>query len=470
MTTTSIRPENGDSAAETKAPRSSRLALVVASGGTFLAVLDTTVVNVAFPSLRSDFSSEPLAHLTWVITSYTVVFAALLAVAGRVADILGRRKLFVISTGLFTCASLLSGIAPNLPLLVVARTLQGIGAAGMIPASLGLVLAHTQPARRAAAIGVWGAVGSMAAAVGPSLGGLLVNVWGWRAVFLINLPLGLLFVVLAVRGVDADAPSGRRMPDPVGVVALALGMSGLVFGVTQGSAWGWGNAKVIALLIGGAVLTTVALLLSRRHASPAIELDLWRNRSFAGTNTTALLFGAAMYAYLLSTLLFLNAVWGYSELKSGLAVTPGAFSAAAGAMVVGRRIGPAKQWLAVMTGSVLFAAADVAMYFVLGSHRHYLDLWLPIGVVAGVGIGAALTGLSTAAARSLPPERFASGTGLLMTARQAGGALGIAALAAILQHSGVIGPHGYLQAFLACGLCSAAAAVAAVTIRHRASD
>ncbi|QMU75762.1 DHA2 family efflux MFS transporter permease subunit [Streptacidiphilus sp. PB12-B1b] len=470
MTTTSPRPETGDSTAGAPASAASRLALVVASGATFLAVLDTTVVNVAFPSLRSDFRTEPLSHLTWVITAYTVVFAALLAVAGRVADILGRRRLFLISTSLFTVASLLSGVSPNLPTLVAARTLQGIAAAGMIPAALGLVLAHTAPARRAAAIGVWGAVGSMAAAVGPSLGGLLVNVWGWRAVFLINLPLGVVFVGLAVRGVSADAPSGRRMPDPVGVVALALGMSGLVFGVTQGSAWGWGSGSVLTLLIGGALLTALALALSRRHVSPAIEWDLWQSRTFAGTNLTSLLFGAAMYAYLLSTLLFLNTVWGYSELKAGLAVTPGAFSAAAGAMVVGRRIGPAKQWLAVLTGSALFAGSCALMYLLLGTEKRYLALWLPIGVVAGVGIGAALTGLSTAAARSLPPERFASGTGLLMTARQAGGALGIAALAAILQHSGMLGDKGYLDTFLACAGCSAVAAVSALTIRRRGPE
>ncbi|MBC3843178.1 MFS transporter [Streptacidiphilus sp. 4-A2] len=351
---------------------------------------------------------------------------------------------------------------------MVARIIQGVGAAGMIPAALGLVLAHTAPARRAAAIGVWGAVSSMAAAVGPSLGGLLVNVWGWRAVFLINLPLGVAFVVLAVRGVPADAASGRRMPDPVGVIALALGMGGLVFGVTQGSSWGWGSGRVIGLLIGGAVLTGIALLLSRRHISPAIELDLWRSGTFAGTNITSLFFGAAMYAYLLSTLLFLNAVWGYSELRAGLAVTPGAFAAAAGAMVVGRRIGPDKQWLAVLTGSALFAGACVLMYTLFGSEHRYLELWLPVGVLAGVGIGVALTGLSTAAARSLAPERFASGTGLLMTSRQAGGALGIAGLAAILQHSGLIGPHGYLQAFLGSAVCAAVAAVAAVTIRGRA--
>lgn len=447
--------------------RTEKVALALASGATFLAVLDTTVVNIAFADLQASFPKDPLTHLTWVVTSYTVVFAALLAVAGRVADVVGRRRLFVWSAALFTLASLLSGIAPNVDLLVAARAVQGLAAAGLIPSALGLVLSHTPPARRPHAIGTWGAVGSMAAAVGPSLGGLLVDVWGWRSVFLINLPIGAVIVWATLRALAADTPAGRRLPDPVGTVALALGLGGLVFGVTQGSDWGWSAGSVLVLLVGGGVLTAVALALSLRHASPAIEWTLWRNRAFAGTNTTSLLFGASMYAYLLSSLLYLNAVWGYSELKAGLAVTPGAFSAAIGAVVVGRRIGPRHQWAAVLAGSALFGASCAAMYLLLGTERQYAAVWLPIGVLAGVGIGAALTGISNAAAASLPPEQFASGTGLLMTARQIGGALGIAVMAAILESSGLLGTTGFLRVFLACALCAAGAAVCAVLIRQR---
>ncbi|ATL31745.1 DHA2 family efflux MFS transporter permease subunit [Streptomyces formicae] len=452
-------PPAGSSAA-------SKLALFVASGATFLAVLDTTVVNIAFSDLRSDFTDASLSQLTWVVTAYTVVFAALLAVAGRVADVIGRKRLFLWSTVLFTVASVLSGFATGVPMLVGARALQGVGAAGMIPSALGLVLQHTPPARRQVAVGVWGAVGSMAAAVGPSLGGLLVDVWGWRSVFLINLPIGLAIVAISARLVG-DTPSGRKLPDPVGTLALALGIGGVVFGVTQGTDWGWGSGSVLALLGGGLVLVVVALLLSTRRTAPAIELDLWRNRTFAATNVSSLLFGAAMYSYLLSSLLFLNAIWGYSELKAGLAVTPGAFSAALGAIVVGRRVGPSKQWAAVAAGSVLFGASCAAMFLLLGTERQYVAVWLPIGILGGLGIGAALTAISNAATAALAPQRFASGTGLLMTTRQIGGALGIAALAAILERHNVLDDTGYLQVFLACAIGSVAAAAATPWIRAR---
>ncbi|MEU9201091.1 DHA2 family efflux MFS transporter permease subunit [Streptomyces sp. NPDC048332] len=449
-----------------EASAASKLALFVASGATFLAVLDTTVVNIAFSDLRVDFPDASLSQLTWVVTSYTVVFAALLAVAGRVADVIGRKRLFLWSTALFTLASVLSGFATGVPMLVGARALQGVAAAGMIPSALGLVLQHTPAARRQVAVGVWGAVGSMAAAVGPSLGGLLVDVWGWRSVFLINLPIGLAIVAVSAR-LAGDEPSGRRLPDPVGTLALALGIGGVVFGVTQGTDWGWGSGRVLALLAGGAVLVLVALLLSRRHVAPAIEWDLWRNRAFAATNVSSLLFGAAMYSYLLSSLLFLNAVWGYSELKAGLAVTPGAFSAAVGALVVGRRVAAGAQWAALAVGAGLFGVSCAAMFLLLGTDRQYAAVWLPIGVVAGIGIGAALTAISNAATASLEPQRFASGTGLLMTTRQIGGALGIAALAAILERHNVLDDQGYLQVFLACAIGSLAAAVVAPVIRSK---
>lgn len=444
--------------------------LLLASGVTFLAFLDATVVNVAFPDLRRSFPQVSLAQLTWVVTAYGVLLAALLAAAGRLADVLGRRRLFLGSVLGFTLASLAAAAAPAAGLLIAARALQGASAAGMIPAALGLVLAHTPPERRAAAIGTWGAAGGMAAAVGPSLGGVLVEVWSWRGIFLVNVPLGLLIAYGTLRTLRPDTPTGRRLPDPLGAASLALGIGALVAGLSQGSGWGWGSARVGGLLAGGVLFTALALRRSRRHPAPAVEWELWRSRAFAATNATSLFFGAAMYAWLLSGPLFLTTFWHYSILKSGLAVTPGAFTAALGSLVVGRRVPPHRQWAVILGGSLLFAGTCAAMWAWAGPAPSFAGLWLPAGLVGGLATGMVLTALSTAASAALPAPRFAAGTGLLMTARQVGGALGVAAMAAILAAAGgPAGPadtEGYLAVFLFCGAAALVSAAVSLAVRR----
>ncbi|MFJ8016015.1 DHA2 family efflux MFS transporter permease subunit [Streptomyces sp. NPDC096339] len=410
--------------------------LLLACAVTFLAFLDATVVNVAFADLRRAFPEVTPARLTWVVSGYAVLFAALLAAAGRLADTLGRRTLFLGSALAFTLASLAASAAPTADLLIVTRALQGAAAAGMIPAALGLVLAHTPPGRRAAALGAWGAAGGLAAAVGPSLGGLLVEVWDWRAIFLVNVPLGLAVCWAAARAVPRDVGTVRRLPDPVGTVALALGIGGVVAGLSQGEDWGWTDPVVLGLVGGGALSTATALYRSRRHPAPAIDRDLWRDRFFARANLSALFFGAAMYAWLLTGPSYLIARWNYSVLEAGFGVTPGAVLAMAGAMVVGRRVPARLQWAAVVAGSLLFAANALLLWGWAAVSTSYAQVFLPAGLLGGLGIGVALTALSTAASATLPPERFAAGTGLLMTARQLGGALGVAATAALLTGAG----------------------------------
>lgn len=409
--------------------------LLLACAATFLAFLDATVVNVAFADLRRAFPEVSPARLTWVVSGYAVLFAALLAAAGRLADTLGRRTLFLGSALAFTLTSLAASAAPTADLLVAARALQGAAAAGMIPAALGLVLAHTPPGRRAAALGAWGAAGGLAAAVGPSLGGLLVEVWDWRAIFLVNLPLGLA-VCLAARAVPRDVRTAGRLPDPVGTVALALGIGGVVAGLSQGEEWGWTDPAVLGLVGGGALAAATALYRSRRHPAPAVDRELWRDRVFARANLSALLFGAAMYAWLLTGPSYLIARWNYSVLEAGFGVTPGAVLAMAGALVVGRRVPAHLQWAAVVAGSLLFAANALLLWGWAAASTSYAQIFLPAGLLGGLGIGVTLTALSTAASATLPPRRFAAGTGLLMTARQLGGALGIAATAALLTGTG----------------------------------
>src|SRR3954470_14563333 len=252
--------------------------LLIASGATFLAFLDVTVVNLAFPDLAKDFRGTSVTELSWVITAYAVLFAALLTPAGRVADRSGRRRVFLGGVALFTLASLASALAPSVGTLVAARALQGAAAAAMIPAALGLVLAETPADKRSAAIGLWGAAGAMAAAAGPTLGGLLVNGLGWRSVFYVNVPIGIA-IVAGARAVVRPAPGeGGRAPDVAGTLAVVSGIALAVLGVTQGENWGWGSPATLSALAGGALLVAIALGRSTRHPAPAVETSLWGNR------------------------------------------------------------------------------------------------------------------------------------------------------------------------------------------------
>ncbi|WP_407836369.1 DHA2 family efflux MFS transporter permease subunit [Streptomyces sp. DSM 116496] len=437
--------------------------LALASAVTFLAFLDATVVNIAFPDLRRAFPEVSLARLTWVVSAYAVLFAALLAAAGRLADTLGRRALFLGSILAFTLTSLAASAAPTAELLILARALQGAAAAGMIPAALGLVLAHTPPARRAAALGAWSAAGGLAAAVGPSIGGLLVEWWDWRAIFLINVPLGLAVGWAAARILPKEPRTGRRLPDPVGTTALAFGIGGVVAGLSQGTEWGWTDPTVLVLVIGGTLAGTLALRRSRSHPAPAVDRDLWRDPLFARANIGALLFGVAMYAWLLMGPSYLVERWDYSVLQAGVGVTPGAVLAMAGSLFVGRRVPNRLHWAAVTVGSLLFAANALLLWGWVGESTSYARIFLPAALLGGLGIGAVLTALSTTASAGLPPQRFAAGTGLLMTARQLGGALGVAGTAALLT-GGDPGEHWH-GIFLLIALSALAAAVAGASMR-----
>lgn len=430
--------------------------LVVASGAAFVAFLDATVANLAVADLRGDFAGASVADASWVITLYAVAFAALLAPSGRVADVLGRRRLLVAGVGGFTAFSLACALAPSLGVLLVARGLQGATAAMMLPASLAIVLRDAPPERRAAAIGAWSAAGALAAAAGPALGGVLVEAFGWRSVFFITVPVGLA-ILAGARRVPAIAGDGGRLPDALGTVLLGAGVGLAALGISRAAPWGWGDARTLACLGGAVVAVALALWRSAGHPAPAVETALWRSPAFRLANLASLLYGAMLLPWLLLGVLFLVQVWGYSVLEAGLAVTPGAVSAALVAVGVGpvvARHGP--RWV-VVAGAATIAGVGLWLALALPAEPRFLALWLPAGVLVGMGMGAVTTGLSSAAALSVPPARFAAGTGLNQTARQVGGALGVAALATILE--GGEGVGAYVDVYVLCTIAAAAAGV-----------
>jgi EmrB/QacA subfamily drug resistance transporter len=408
-------------------PRRAPNVLAVAAGAAFLALLDTTVANLAVADVRTDFAGASVAGATWLITIYAVTFAACLAPAGRVADVVGRRTLLLVGVGAFTLLSLLCALAPSLEALLLARGLQGAAAAAMIPASLAVVLADTPPERRAAAIGAWSAAGALAAAAGPALGGVLVDTVGWRSLFLINVPIGVAILVGA-RNVGGGAPGGR-LPDAVGTILLGLAIGGAALGISQGPEWGWGDPATLGVLAGAVLSAAIALRRSFTQPTPALETGLWRAPRFAAANLASLLYGAALFPWMLIGVLFLITIWGYSPLEAGLAMTPGAVVAAAVALAAARRTTPR---LAVSGGALILASAGAICTLALPETPSFLSFWLPVGVLIGAGMGAITTGVSTAAALSVQPERFAAAVGLNQTARQVGGALGVAALAALV--------------------------------------
>jgi len=432
---------------------SSRLPLLLACGGSFLAFIDVTIANLAVPTLAADYPEAGLGTLSWVVSLYAVVFAAALAPLGRLADVLGRRTLFVGGVALFTVSSLAAAVAPDVTVLLVARGVQALGAAAMIPSSLGIVLAHSAPERRVAALGMWTASASVAAVAGPVLGGVLVDLVGWRALFLVNVPLGAVLAAAALRLPRGDRQSGR-LPDLAGSLVLGAAVGLVVLAVTEGEDWGWGSPAVIGGLAVSAVGLAAVVLRSRRHPVPALEVSLWRHPTYATANVVSVLFGIAMYSWLLVTTIFLIDIWGYSALEAGLAVTPGAAASAVVSIGLSRAARRPSPRVLVLAGSAAVGASGIWLGLGVPAEPAYLLWMVPAGLFGGAGIGAISVGVASAASLSAPPASFAAATGLNLAARQVGGGLGVAAMVALLAAAGadpVTGPRSvYLMSALAC--------------------
>ncbi|MFE1950041.1 DHA2 family efflux MFS transporter permease subunit [Streptomyces sp. NPDC059524] len=453
-------PPDASAAPSTVSPgasaRRASLALLLACAGTFLSFLDATVTNLAVPPIAADFDVS-LTTVSWVATAYVIPFAALLAPAGPLADAVGRARLFLAGVAVFTAASLLIAVAPDLPVLLGARAVQGLAAALLVPASLGLVLAEIPAERRRAAIGVWSAAGALAAAAGPALGGVLVEVLDWRALFCLNLPVGV-WVLIAGRRLPAAESRAGRGPDLVGGLLLAVAVGSAVYGLTQGPGHGWTSAYVTAAFGATVIAGAATVLRALRHPRPALRLDLFRSRSFAVASGVSLAYGAGLFTTMLLGVLFMTDAWHYSALEAGLAMSPAALVTALVGVGIGRLgIGIAPRTM-VVAGSALIAASAAALALFVGTEPHFWTLWLPTGTVMGLGVGLTTVGVSSAAALSVAPRHFAAATGMVMAARQVGGGLGIAATAVIVAEVSGAGARPYAAVYwFAAGVALAAA-------------
>jgi EmrB/QacA subfamily drug resistance transporter len=402
--------------------------------GTFLGAIDATLVNVAFPDLLRSFPRTGLAELAWVVNGYTVAFTAALLPAGGLADRFGRRRVYLAGLALFTASALLCAVAPTPLLLVAARVLQGVGGGIITPLALTLAMRHAPEARRGSAIGLWSATQSVAIATAPSLGGVIVSAWGWRMVFLLHLPLGLAALLGALRVVPADPPEpgSRRLPDLAGVGLLVGAIGLMAVAIVQSHAWGavsWPTGATLATAVAlGAWLARRSL----RHPNPMVDLGLLRARTTRRANLTMLMLGLVMFALQLANVLFLTGVWGYTEARTGLAITPGPVTQAFSALLGGRLCNRLGQRAAALPGALLLAGGTLTLALATSGHADYGRVFLPALLATSAAIGLLVTALSAAAVAEVPPGRLATGTSLSVTSRAIGATVGLSLLALAL--------------------------------------
>ncbi|HEY7931626.1 MAG TPA: MFS transporter [Acidimicrobiales bacterium] len=411
-----------------------RWIFVVTALGAFMASLDLSIVNVAFPALERAFAHDARATLSWVLTGYSIVFGSLLVVSGRTSDRLGAKRVFFWGLFVFSLGSLLCALAPSVALLIAGRVVQGSGAALVLPASLSLLLASAEPERRAQTVAMWGGLGALAVATGPSLGALLITAFGWRSAFSVNLPLALLAWLVGRRVLITASPtsSAKTSPDFPGVALITAALALLVLAISEGPSWGWSSASVIGSFGTCVVLLGLFLRRSLAHPEPVLDLSLFHARSFSVANAAVLLYAMGFFSMLLGNILFLTSVWHYSILRAGLAVTPGPMVVAVVSSAAGRQAARRGFRPVLLTGFVIFSAGLLWYVARVGVTPHFLNLWLPGTLVVGLGIGLTFPVLSAAAVSSLEPQRFAVGSAVNQTARQVGGAIGVAILVVLL--------------------------------------
>ena len=446
--------------APSEAPKGGRpvLTALIVLTGVFLSSLDLFIVNIAFPSLSASFHGESTSSLSWVLSAYAIVFAAVLVPAGRWADRTGRKRAFLIGLAVFTASSAVCALAPSLGVLVGARVIQAVGGALMLPTSLGLLLPAFGP-RKGAAIGLWSAVGGAAAAFGPPIGGLLVQA-SWRWVFLVNLPFSLLALVFGIRLLSEVRDPNAHKSDLLGAILLSVAVASLVAAIVEGSSWGWTSARTIGAFVLAAAASGWLVVRSFRHPNPILEPAVIRHRAVALADVSSLVFFSGFGALVLGGVLFLTGVWHESVLRAGFMIAPGPLLAGLAAFpggLLGARFG---HRIVGTVGALLFAAGGVYFVVRVGVSPDWVTDYLPGSVLTGIGVGLMLPSLGGAATAPLPPQRFATGSALYAMSRQIGVALGVACLVAILGtatgSSAVNAFHHAWMFMIGCGLVAGA--------------
>jgi EmrB/QacA subfamily drug resistance transporter len=404
--------------------------LAAVSFGLFMIMLDNTIVNVALPTIQRSLALK-ISELEWVVTGYALTFGALMLTGGKLADLLGRRRMFVVGLVIFTASSLACGLAGSATVLIAARVVQGVGAALMNPSTLSIITVTFPARQRGTAIGIWAGISALALAIGPLVGGLITEHINWNWIFFINVPIGVLAVAAAYAFIDESRDtSHEQRPDLPGLVSSALGLFALSYALIEANTYGWTSTRILAAFAVAAVSLVAFVLLERHQRLPMLDLSLFRNKGFAGANSVMLLVGLAMFGVFFYISLYVQQVLRYSPVQAGASFLPWTLLIILLAPQAGRlsdRFGPrpfVAGGMTVMTGSLILFAR-------MGVHESFWGL-LPGMILGGIGMSAAMAPTTAAAMSSVRPDKAGVGSAVLNSMRQVGGSLGIAIMGAIV--------------------------------------
>jgi EmrB/QacA subfamily drug resistance transporter len=408
--------------------------LLAVAFGLFMIMLDNTVVNVALPSIERDLHIG-ISELEWVVNAYALTFGVLLLTGGKLADLLGRRRIFILGLIIFTASSFFCGIANGSATLIAARTVQGVGAALMNPATLSIITATFPPRQRGMAIGIWAGVSAMALAIGPLVGGFIAQHFSWSWIFFINVPIGIAGIFAARLFIDEskDTSHEQRL-DPLGLVTSAIALFALTYALIEANHFGWGSTRIVSLFAVAAVSFAAFILLELRQRIPMLDLSLFKNATFAGANAVMLLVGLAMFGVFFFVSLFVQNVLHYSPTEAGAAFLPMTVLIILVAPKAGQLSDSfGSRWL--VAGGQLLLAACLFLFSRLHAGSDFWDL-LPAMLVGGFGMAMSMSPLASAAMGSVPVDKAGVGSAVINSMRQVGGSIGIALTGAIIASRG----------------------------------
>jgi len=406
--------------------------LIITCVPLFMMLLDATIVNIALPHIMDTFDTG-ISSAEWVINAYVLAFAVLVITGGKVGDLYGRKLMFLSGIAVFTLASLLCGLAPNINLLIGARVLQAIGGAMMMPATLSLLNVAFGESGRGMALGIWGAVAGIASALGPVIGGALVDAYSWRLIFLINIPVGILAFIAAIFIIsESKDPRAEKRIDAFGILTISAALFCLTFALVEGQKYGWDSGLIVGLFIASFVSFIVFILVERKITAPLIRLQLFRNPTFSAGNTVGLILMLGLLSILFLLVLYLQIVLGFSAIKTGVILLPMPGVIMIVAPLSGRlsdKIG--SRWLIFF--GMLLVALGIYLMSNLTADMGWQRLMLPLSV-CGLGMGLTMAPMTAAVMASAPIGQSGEAAGVLTTMRQVGSVLGISVIGAVLQN------------------------------------